>query len=282
MEETVEKVKASAWSPILERVTCFGAITWERAPRIARLRDGIGAGRFLHSEWSALLERFVQNGLVEYVALVRVKRLIEAYLQRLADTDPDLFADADDQLAFYLNAYNALAMYQVVLHYPVASLRDVPNAFTRVFPVGRRNLSLTILHVTITRAFGDPRIHASLYPAACGTGPIPATPFLGPQLQTQLDNTMRALLADPMHGARYDDCTNTLWIAAPLYTWGGDFIYPHLMPRAHGVLGGRLQSAKLLDALLPYMPPNLASVMQIRQPVIRLIPFDWTLNEVRQ
>jgi len=39
----------------------------------------------------ALLARFVQDGAVDYGTMTRVRRLVEVYLQRLADADPDVF-----------------------------------------------------------------------------------------------------------------------------------------------------------------------------------------------
>jgi hypothetical protein len=258
----------------------LGATTWGALPRIARLRDGAGAGRVLHSEWAALLSRFVDDaGLVDYRTLVRVQRLMETYLERLADTDPDAFADTDDQLAFYLNAYNAIAMYQVVQHYPVLSLRTVPGAWVRPFPVGRRNVSLVQLHGTLVRAFGDPRVHAALCPATWG-GPILFNePFVGTRLQAQLADGLRRLLADGERGARYDAATNTLYLAAPLVRWAGDWVYPQRMPRAWGLIAGRAQPQRFLQAIAPYMPPALAAVVPAQQLTVRALPYDWTLNE---
>lgn len=143
-----------------------------RAPHIGPLYGGTGAGRFGHSEWSALLGRFVRNGAVEYPTFRRVQRLVSEYLRRLAQVDPETFIDADDQLALYLNAYNAIAVHQVLQHDPIRSIREIPGAFLRPYPIGRRNLSLHTLHATILRAFGDPRIHAAINPAARGAGPI--------------------------------------------------------------------------------------------------------------
>lgn len=262
----------------MERVAWLIALAGGRPPRIARLRDGVGAGRFLHGEWGALLERFVDDGTAEYSMLVRVRRLIEAYLQRMAQTDPEAFADADDQLAFYLNAYNALALYLAAEHYPIGSIREIPHALVRVFAIGRHNVSLTILHGTVLRSFGDPRVHAAICPAARGAV-LRQEPYLGTRLQQQLDEAMRGLLDDPVRGARYDERRNTLLIPAPLYTFGGDFVRPYLMPRPWGLLAARRHAQQLRDALVPYLPADLSAIVQHRRPSVRSLPFDWTLND---
>ncbi len=270
---------AAPWTALLEGINWLGATTWSKPPRIGRLRDGVGAGRALHSEWAALLGRFVTNGLVDYRTLARVQRLFESYLQRLADTDPDTFADSDDQLAFFLNAYNALAMYQVAQHYPVPSVKAVPYAFVRSFPVGGRNVSLVQLHGTLVRAFGDPRVHAALCPAARGAPLLPNEPFVGTQLQQQLDDALRRLLADTERGACYNDATNTLFLAAPLVRWAGDWTAPHLMPRAATLITGRVQSQTFLQTIAAWMPSTLAAAVHGHRPTLRTLPFDWTLNE---
>lgn len=280
MNSTTLQPQRARWTALVEPFAWLGATTWAPGPRIARLQDGIGAGRVLHSEWGALLARFVDaEGQVEYRTLARVQRLFATYVERLATTDPDAFADSADQLAFFLNAYNALALFQAVQRYPVPSLRAVPYAFLRPYPVGQRNVSLIQLHGTFVRAFGDPRVHAALFPAARG-GPVLSTePFVGTQLHEQLDAATRRLLADQQRGARYDGATNTLFVAAPLVRWAGDWVYPHLMPRLPGVLAGRIQPRHFLNALAPFLPPALATIANTNHPTVRSLPFDWTLND---
>jgi len=278
MNTTLPRDRAASWEALVEGVSWLGATTWATPPRIARLRDGVGAGRALHSEWAALLGRFVDDGAVDYRTLGRVQRLFESYLQRLADTDPNTFADSDDQLALFLNAYNAIAMYQVAQHYPVSSIRAIPYAFVRPFPVGGANVSLVQLHGTLVRAFGDPRVHAALCPAARGAPLLPNEPFVGTQLQGQLDNALRRLLADAERGARYNNATNTLYLAAPLVRWAGDWVAPHLMPWATTLIAARVQPQRFLQTIAPFLPPMLVDVVHLNQPTLRALPFDWTLN----
>lgn len=247
-----------------------------RRPRIGPLRDGAGAGRFQHSEWSALLGRFVRDGRVEYDQLLRVRRLVEAYLSRLAEIDPETFIDADDQLACYLNAYNAIAIHQVLRHYPISSIRAIPQAFARPYPIGRRNESLHTLHGGVLRAFGDPRIHVAICAAAMGS-PTPAA-FTGADLQRALDGALRRFLADPERGARYEAATNTVYLSAIFRVFGGDFLRPDLMPRLRGLIVGWSRPRALLAALQPYVPPPIAAALPAR-PTLAFLPFRWELNQ---
>jgi hypothetical protein len=255
------------------------ASAWGQRPHLAPLRDGVAAGRFEHGEWTALLGRFVDSsGMVDYHNFQRVRRLVEVYLRRLARVEPDDFTDADDQLAFYLNAYNAIAVHQVLLHYPVNSIRQIAGAFVRIYPVGRRNVSLHLLHANLLRAFGDPRIHAAISIAARSGAKL--RPFSGPNLQAELDAALRQLLADPVYGARYDAATNTLYLPAMLRWFAGDFLAPHLMPKPWHLVRGIIDVDRLASILAPYMPPRFATV-HLQQSRVKALPFDWTLNDSR-
>lgn len=247
-------------------------------PRIGPLHGGVGAGRFQHSEWSALLGLFAADGRVDYGRMARVRRLVEVYLHQLADHDPDSFIDADDQLAFYLNAYNVIAVHQVLLHYPVASIRAIPGAFVRPYPIGRRNVALNTLHGGLLRVFRDPRIHIALSPAMRGAAVIQPQAFTGAQLDAQLDAALRRFLADPERGVRYDAATETLWLS-PILRWlGGDLLRPTAMPQLGGLLRGWIRLPEVLTTLRPYLPAELTERLPER-PKLRVLPFDWRLND---
>lgn len=228
-----------------------------RPPRLAPLREGAGAGGERHGEWAALLGRFVRDGRVEYATMQRVRRLVEVYLSRLAEQNPDTFADSDEQLAFFLNAYNTIAVHQVLLHYPVSSLGAIGGARGRAYPIGRRNVSLLSLEAGILRAFGDPRIHAAITPAALGAPALQPRAFNGVDLQQELDAAVRRLLADQQRGAAYDAAADVLWLPATLQRYAGDWIAPARMPAAALVLRGRLQPAAMLATLAPFLPDGL-------------------------
>jgi hypothetical protein len=266
-------------SRFIDGTVWLAAAAWGRRPRLGPLRGGVGAGRFHHNEWTALLGRFVHNGNVEYATMRRVRRLVEVYLQRLAGANPETFADTDDQLAFYLNAYNAIAIHQVLLHYPVPSIRAIPDAFTRPYPIGRRNVSLHTLHASILRTFADPRIHAAIATTARSSGGLQPQAFTGSTLQTDLDAALRRLLHDTVHGARFDASTNTVYLSSIFRLLVGDFLQPHTMPGIAGLLVGWLHPRRIIPVLIPYLPPDLAIAMRQTQPRIRFLAYDWTLND---
>jgi hypothetical protein len=266
------------WQTVVEGIVVASSVIAGRRPRIGPLRAGSGAGRFQHSEWTALLGRFVQAGQVDYATMVRVRRLVEIYLGRLAEQDPERFIDADDQLAFYLNAYNAIAIHQVLLHYPAPSIRAIPWAFLRPYPIGRHNISLHTLHSRFLRSFGDPRIHAAISGAAIGFPVLQPEAYLGTTLQGSLETALRRFLADEQHGLRYDSTTHTVGVSPILRWYGGDFVQPSAMPSVRNLVVARLQPDRVLTALQPWLPPSIIAVLG-QQPRVRYADFDWRLND---
>jgi hypothetical protein len=77
------------------------------------------AGRDPQAAWAAVLERFVdEEGRTDFRGLASDRADLDAYVAWVARTspasEPALFPTDGDRLAYYLNSYNALAMYNVI------------------------------------------------------------------------------------------------------------------------------------------------------------------------
>ena len=69
---------------------------------------------FDHTLWTEVLSEYVNDeGLVNYAAIGKDERYRE-YLHRLANTNPADLANGTARLAFWINAYNALAIQGVL------------------------------------------------------------------------------------------------------------------------------------------------------------------------
>ena len=249
---------------------------------LANLRSGppvpAAEGRqFRHEDWITLVNRFTNQGGVDYSTFLRVRRVLESYLDRLSEARVEQLRDADEQLALYINAYNALVVYQVLLHYPVGSLRDIPTAFTRPFPVGRENLSLhQLLHARIRR-FGDPRAHAAVVPGAQSAPPLRG--YTGAGLQTELDEQMRSVMTDKQRGLRLDSASRTVFLSQTFRRFAGDFAAGDRMPSFSNLLAGWLRPASVLPALRPYLPDAAREMLEVPGTRLAFLPYVWSLNE---
>nr|MDQ5872563.1 DUF547 domain-containing protein [Acidobacteriota bacterium] len=89
------------------------------------------------------------------------RKRLAAYLANLGDARPSAMT-ADEKKAFYVNAYNAMAIGIVLDRYPIRSIRDVAGAFTKIErKVGGEILSLDRIENKL-RALGDPRFHFAI------------------------------------------------------------------------------------------------------------------------
>src|SRR2546423_9639260 len=87
-----------------------------------------------------ILDTYVRDGYVYYRALKSERRRLDEYIRQIGLTDVDN-RPKNEQLAFWLNAYNALVLRTVIDNYPAPrrsteypprSIRNVPGAFERL------------------------------------------------------------------------------------------------------------------------------------------------------
>lgn len=146
--------------------------------------------------WQAVLTAHVgADGRVDYAA-IEATGAVEAFVAALA-TAPEP-AGADERLAFWINAYNALTVDLVSDAWPLASIRDLDGGKvwdTRRFVVAGQALTLNQIEHERIRPLGDGRIHAAVNCASAGCPPLSREAFQGPRLQAQLDAVARGWAA---------------------------------------------------------------------------------------
>jgi hypothetical protein len=168
-----------------------------------------GPDRFSHAEWTAVLERFVDDaGRVDYGALARERTGLDAFLGRLArqgpKTTPALFPKKNDRLAYYLNAYNALVFQGVLARGPEREsvwkgglISGYAFFVSTKVRLDGESWSLKALEdELIRRDFADPRVHAALNCASIGCPRLPRQAFLPQTLDAQLDAAMREFVEE--------------------------------------------------------------------------------------
>lgn len=176
---------------LLLLVLAIGAVLWLNRPLrhavAADLPDGFPPDGFDHGVFENLLQRFVAaDGRIDYEAwlasddaLAALDRYLAAVARFSPDATPRRFPTPNDEMAYWLNAYNAWVIRAVLLHWPLDSVTDVRAPLELVrglgffyrlrFPFGGRYLSLhAVENRRIRRRFGEPRIHFILNCASEG------------------------------------------------------------------------------------------------------------------
>jgi len=193
------------------------------------------------------------------------RRLVDG----LALADPDALAGRAERLAFWIDAYNILAIDLVVRHPGIGSIRDIGSLLRPVWDreagrVGGRARSLGEIEHEILRPMGDPRIHGAIVCASVSCPPLRREPFSAGHLDALLDDQMRRWLASPEKGLRIDRGSNTVKLSRVFDWFARDF----------EAEGGALAFASRY-APEPERAWLAANAADLR---IRYLPYDWDLN----
>jgi hypothetical protein len=245
------------------------------APATAAPQAGRTAATREHAAWTELLRRYVSGGLVDYASLKeRGRPALDAYLRSLEAVDRDELGSwpRADQLAFWIDAYNAYTVKLVLDHYPLRSIRSIgflPGSVfrKRFIPLERaagRKLSLDdIEHHMLRERFRDPRIHFAIVCASRSCPALRAEAYRGRDLDAQLDEAARAFLRDPARN-RYDPARRTLFLSSIFKWFRGDF---------------EAAAGSLPAFVARYADAPAAEALRRGDARIAFLPYDWSLNE---
>ena len=161
---------------------------------------------FSHDDWQEVLGRFVSpEGLVDYPGLAEDRAALDRYIGALAvfgpTTHPERFPARDDQLAYYLNAYNALVVSGVLDRGIDRGVWGATGTgfgfFVRTkFSIDGRTISLRELENKLIRdQFGEPLIHAALNCASLSCPRLRQDAYQGATLRAQLESGMVEFVA---------------------------------------------------------------------------------------
>jgi Protein of unknown function, DUF547 len=212
-----------------------------------------------HRAWQAFLERYLEakhpSGInrVNYAAVTAEdRRSLEEYLRRLEGT-PISSHNRREQLAYWMNAYNALTVSVVLRHYPVGSIRSIklpPGLFTagpwnaKLMSFEGEKVSLNdIEHRILRPIWRDPRIHYGLNCASLGCPNLVGTAYTAENTSRLLTDNAIAFVNHP-RGASFKDGR---LVVSSIYDWfeddfGGSkaAVIAHLSQYARGSLAERL------------------------------------------
>ncbi len=160
-----------------------------------------GSGLPDPAPFDAVLAAGARNGGFDYRGVTgQEKKRLAAYLANLGDARP-AGMNADEKKAFYINAYNAMAISIVLDRYPIRSIRDVAGSFDKIKrKVGGEILSLDVIENRL-RALGDPRIHFAIVCVSESCPPLAARAYRPESVEAALDHQGRAFANDPKRNA---------------------------------------------------------------------------------
>ena len=238
--------------------------------------------------YDQILDVYVRDGLVYYRALKLDRAKLDGYLATLASTPIDA-APRDEQLAFWLNAYNALVLRTIVDRYPIPqrtadypphSIRQIPGAFERVqHRVAGRSLTLDQIEQTVLSAFHDPRSYLALGRGAVGGGRLRSEAFTASRLEAQLKEVAEECASRP-ECVQIDRDANTLNVSA-IFSWREKEFSAKYADAAPAAFAGR---SPIERAVLAFVQPKLLTTEReaLAKNDFKMVykPFDWSLNDL--
>jgi len=218
-----------------------------------------------HQQFGVLLTKYNQAGHVDYAGFKSEETRLDAYLEGLARIDPDSLV-REERFAFYINAYNAWTIKLILSGYPgVTSIKKLGSLFKspwkkKIVRIDGRLTTLDhIEHDILRPEFKDPRIHFAVNCASRGCPPLYQEPFVGSQLNRQLNEVTRRFINSSEY-SRLEG--NTLYVSSIFKWFSEDFnedIIGFFQKHASGKLKSDINTRK--------------SSLKIKY-----LDYDWSLN----
>ena len=178
-----------------------------------------------------------------------------------------------EQMAFWINLYNALTVKVILDHWPVSSIRDIdisPGLFSagpwgkKLAVVEGEKIALDdIEHRILRPIWQDPRIHYAVNCASIGCPDLAPRPFTGDTADRMLTAAAETYVNSP-RGARID--SDGRLVVSKIYDWFIDDF------------GGA--EAGVLAHLAQYAGPDLKARLVGRREIDGHA-YDWRINAAR-
>ncbi len=178
-----------------------------------------------HSLWDELLESHVnQDGWVNYNGFKNESIKLRNYLKELGEHPPSNNWSHEEELTYWVNAYNAFTVQLILDHYPVNSIKDIGGSVPMVnspwdikfFKIGGISMDLnTIEHDILRKKIGDPRIHFAINCASVSCPILRKEAYTSDKIHQQLDEQTRVFINDSSR----NKLTESLIELSPIFNW---------------------------------------------------------------
>lgn len=180
------------------------------------------------SDWvvsyNTLLGKYVTSGGVKYAEWKGNAADMQA-IQGVVDGISKENASAmgkQQQLAFYVNAYNAWILHEALGKYPTNSVKDVLFTFftSKRITVAGQQTSFKALEDNVIRKFGDPHVHFALNCASRSCPPLNRTAFSADKLDGQFEVLAKGFV-NSERGVKFNAATKSAELSK-IFDWYKD------------------------------------------------------------
>ena len=221
-----------------------------------------------HQAWTQLLQKYVdQEGQVDYKGFNKDRKALKAYLELLENNppNPSNWSEAE-QLAYWINAYNAYTIDLILEYYPLKSITDIGSKIQVPFVNSPWDIEFITIkgqkydlnnleHNIIREEFDEARIHFALVCAAVSCPKLRREAYTSEKLDQQLNEQAREFLANP---SKNKINPNNIRISQLFNWYEGDFT----------------RNGTLIGFLNRHAPVKVSPNAKVE-----FMEYDWSLNE---
>ncbi len=243
----------------------------------------------LHRPLDQILDIHVRDGLVYYRALKGERGRLDRYITSLNVPSATYQGwSKAQQMAFWLNAYNAAILQAVINHYPIRprstsypanSIRQIPGYEQAPFRAAGRSVTLEQIEKTILPEFKEPRLYLALGRGAVGSGRLRSEAYSGERLEKQLADLQQEFVSDRQM-YRTDRGSGEISVT-PIISWREQEFIAAYADKADPVFAQRSPIERAILALIkPGLLPLEKELVQKNEFKIVFHQFDWRLNDL--
>ena len=210
-----------------------------------------------HHTWDVLLKRHVSvDGVVNYQGFTKDLKILERYIESLAESARTISTHSkQEQLAFWINAYNACTVKLICDHLPLKSIKDIKRPWKQtVLKSEGKSWTLDEIEHKILRNYEEPRIHFAINCASKSCPILSNGAYSAVTLEAQLNQAAERFFND---ASKNQYTPERLYLSRIFLWFKGDF--------------GKTED--LIELINRYTGLNIQ-----RNTAISYLSYDWSLN----
>jgi len=186
-----------------------------------------------HDAFTGLLQQYVdEDGSVDYESFISDEKTLKEYISYLENNAPNDSAWTEpEQIAYWINLYNAATIALVLEHYPINSIKDIGSSIQIPFVntpwdikfleiAGEKYDLNNIEHNILRKNWNEPRIHFAINCASKSCPRLRREAYTGDNLDAQLEEQAILFINDEFRNSITTESTEL----SKIFSWfSGDF-----------------------------------------------------------
>jgi len=218
---------------------------------------------FSHEKFHTVLSKYVDDGNVNYPG-INASDSYHSYISQLEKTT--VFHDSHEELSYWINAYNALAIKGILDgRSPESFFGKIGYFYNAEYTTNGRTMNLYALEHDVIIPLDEPRIHFALNCASASCPKLNNAAYQAETLEQQLEDAAIMFINDSSRN-RFDPQTKTAYISK-IFDWFEDDFVKH--------------SGSVQNYLALYVTDKrISTALANNEYEIKYLEYDWSLNGI--